>query len=97
MVLRLRGGMYHPIIRGEWIEEVGKRKTLSKSNMVQTMTYEIEIDLNKGETYKSLLGRVKEKIAAIDNLRDRIDSIKRGAGGEKGIQSSPKKKQKTST
>ena len=62
--------------------------------MVQTMTYEIEIDLNKGETYKSLLGRVKEKIAAIDNLRDRIDSIKRGAGGEKGIQSSPKRRSK---
>ena len=96
LVLRLRGGMYHPSSGANGLKKLEKKDSL-KIKYGPHDDDEIEIDLNKGETYKSLLGRVKEKIAAINNLQGRIDSIKRGAGGE-GVQSSPKKKkQKTST
>ena len=93
LLLRLRGGMYH---------------TSSAANGLDKLTYaikikygpvesdEFEIELSEGETQQSLLGRVKEKIAEINELEDRIKAIKGLSRAGSAIECPARKRQKTS-
>ena len=92
LVLRLRGGMYHPSSGKEGLNELESQASV-KVKYGPDESDVIQIELNSDDTCDALLERVKEKVSAIHNLQKQIDSIK---GGGKSIEASPpKKKQKT--
>jgi len=91
LVLRLRGGMYHPSSGREGLNELESQASV-KVKYGPNESDVIQIELNRDETCEALLERVKEKVSAIHDLQKQIDSIK---GGGKSIEASPKKKQKT--
>lgn len=96
LVLRLRGGMYHPSSARFGLDRLGELPE-GASKFVK-IKYgpgdgdEFELELNDGETRESLMERANERVASIKVLEDQISMIKRGAVPEEPL---PKKKQKT--
>ena len=83
LVLRLRGGMYHPSSGRDGTVEVGE-----DSPRTVTIKYGPEekdllvVELSEGETCKSLTGKIKERLAAIRELSRELSSVEKRARDE---------------
>ena len=84
LVLRLRGGMYHPSSGRDGTDQVGDEDSPS----TVTIKYGPEekdllvVELSEGETCKSLTGKIKERLAAIRELSRELSSVEKRARDE---------------
>ncbi|EJK71586.1 hypothetical protein THAOC_06951 [Thalassiosira oceanica] len=84
LILKLRGGMYHPSSGRDGTDQVGEEV----SPGTVTIRYGPEkddllvVELSKGETGKSLIGKIKERLAAIKELSRELSSAKKRARDE---------------
>ncbi|EJK66099.1 hypothetical protein THAOC_12997, partial [Thalassiosira oceanica] len=88
MVLRLRGGMYHPSSGRNGTDEVGGEVSQRTVKIKYGPGEEdlLVVELSEGETGKSLTGKIKERLAAIRELSRELSSVEKRArdGAEDG-------------
>ncbi|EJK76572.1 hypothetical protein THAOC_01661 [Thalassiosira oceanica] len=95
MILRLRAGMYHPSSGRDGtsrIEDAGRDGTSRIGDECSLGTVKIKygpgedellsIELDEDETCKSLVGKVKERLAAIEELSRELSSVEKRAGDD---------------
>ena len=84
LVLRLRGGMWHPSSGRNGTDQLGD----DDSPSTVTIKYGTEekdllvVELSEGETCKSLTGKIKKRLAAIRELSRELSSVEKRARGE---------------
>ncbi|EJK54061.1 hypothetical protein THAOC_26387 [Thalassiosira oceanica] len=99
LVLRLRGGMYHPSSGRNGTGQIGgedpPRTVKIKYGPKETDL--LVVELSEGETCKSLTGKIKERLAAIRELSRELSSVEKRArdGSEDGDEGRDCKKSKT--
>jgi hypothetical protein len=79
LVLRLRGGMYHPAAGRDGYKAVDEVSTCVKIKFGPEKSDAIELVLQEGETRESLMKRV----ADVMSLQEQIDAIKNGKSKSK--------------
>ncbi|KAL9187121.1 hypothetical protein ACHAXT_010841 [Thalassiosira profunda] len=95
LVLRLRGGMYHPSSSRDGFGSLAINSTVTfKVQYGPGEADELSIDVRQGETKESLLRQVKERVAAIREREAQIEAIKLSDDSDEE-ESRPSKKQKT--
>ena len=80
VVLRLRGGMYHPSSGRDGTELVGEGKSPPKTVRIKYGPKEddlLEIELGRDETCRALTDRVKERLSAINELSRELSDIQK--------------------
>ena len=84
LLLRLRGGMYHPSSGRDGTEQIGKEVLLGTVNIKYGPEEEdmLVVKLCEGETCKSLTGKIKERLAAIKELSRELSSVEKRAWDE---------------
>ena len=96
LVLRLRGGMYHPAAAGRVdFDPVRDMEKFVTVKFGPGESDHFELQLNNGETRESLIIRANEKVTAIRELQGQIDAIKRGADVQEGTLPPVTKKHKS--
>ncbi|EJK67300.1 hypothetical protein THAOC_11688, partial [Thalassiosira oceanica] len=86
LILKLRGGMYHPSSGRIGTGQVGEEVSLGTVNIKYGPGEKdlLAIDLGEGETGKSLIGKIKERLAAIRELSRELSSAEKRARDEAG-------------
>ncbi|EJK59619.1 hypothetical protein THAOC_20126 [Thalassiosira oceanica] len=81
MVLRLRGGMYHPSSGRDGTSRIGDERSLGTVKIKYGPGEDelLSIELDEDETCKSLVGKVKERLAAIEELSRELSSVEKRA------------------
>ena len=79
LVLRLRGGMYHPSSGRDGTDQVGEEESprTVKIKYGPKETDLLVVEMIQGETCKSLTGKVKERLAAIRELSRELSSVEK--------------------
>ena len=102
LVLRLRGGMYHPSSGRNGfgtIDETSPSMVSIKIKYGPNKSDEFAMDVKRNSFKRHLIKMIKEKLATIGDLEQKIRELKRTGGSEDELSSSvrPKKKHKNDT
>ena len=84
LMMRLRGGMYHPSSGRDGTDQVGEegpRRTV-KIKYGPKGDDLLVVELSQGETCKSLTGKIKERLAAIRELSRELSDVEKRARDE---------------
>ena len=86
LILRLRGGMYHASSGRDGTSQIGEEDQ-PRTVKIKYGPEEADllvVEMSKGETCKSLTGKVRERLAAIRELSRELSSVEKRARDESG-------------